>query len=123
MFFLLDDTFTLDNINNTLSKMKNREELLSILRFQVHEDRLEDWIKSHPCLSWSLLASTLLRANKKDAATQILQNHEFHLKGYHYYYVSRVYLCLCKWLTYILGLSKSHPCRVNWESLVICCNG
>ena len=64
-----------------LSKTKNEEEILSIMHAQTHEFRLEDYIKSHPCLSWSVLISMLLQAKEKDAANYILQNHEFHVKG------------------------------------------
>ena len=70
--------------------MKNEEKIYSLLNAQAHEDRLEDCFKSHPCLSWSVLISTLIRAKEKEAAKIILQNHEFQVKGYSYNY--------CVWL-------------------------
>ena len=76
IFLYLDHSFTLENIFNTLPEMKV---LLSLLPGQVNKRTLENWIKLHPCSSWSLLASVLLKANKKDDAKSILQN--FHIKG------------------------------------------
>ena len=66
----------------TLSKMMNEEQLLSFMQAQAHNGTLEDWMKSHPCLSWSVLISTLIRAKLKDAANHILHNYAIHLKGY-----------------------------------------
>ena len=77
----IDESFTPENIRKVLSKTKNEEQTLSLMYAQAHEFRLEDCIKSHPCLSWSVLISMLLQAKEKDAANYILQNHEFHVKG------------------------------------------
>ena len=81
-FYYIDESFTLETIHCTLSKMKNEEYVLSSLYAQAHEDRLEDCLKSHPCLSWSVLISMLLRARRMVAANYILQNYEFNMKGY-----------------------------------------
>ena len=77
----IDESFTPENIRKVLSKTRNEEEILSLMHAQAHEFRLEYCIKSHPCLSWSVLISMLLQAKEKDAANYILQNHEFHVKG------------------------------------------
>ena len=81
IFSIIDESFTPENIHKVLSKTKNEEDVLSLMHAQAHEFRLEDCIKSHPCLSWSVLISMLLQAKEKDAANYILQNHEFHVKG------------------------------------------
>ena len=77
----IDESFTPENIHKVLSTTKNEEDILSLMLAQAHESRLEDCIKSHPCLSWSVLISMLLQAKEKDAANYILQNHEFQVKG------------------------------------------
>ena len=77
----IDESFTPENIRKVLSKTMNEEQILSLMYAKAHEFRLEDCIKSHPCLSWSVLISMLLQAKEKDAANYILQNHEFHVKG------------------------------------------
>ena len=76
--FLSDDSFVMCQ---TLSKKMNEEHIMSFLYAQSHEGTLEEWMKSHPCLSWSVLISTLLRAKEKEAAKFILQNHESQVKG------------------------------------------
>ena len=76
----IDHSFTLENIFKTLPKMNMEKLLLSLLPGQVNKRKLDDWIKSHPCSSWSLLVSVLLRANKKEDAKCILQ--KFHIKGW-----------------------------------------
>ena len=81
----IDESFTPENIHKVLSKTKNEEQILSLMLAQAHEFRLEDCIKSHPCLSWSVLISMLIEAKEKDAANYILQNHEFHVKGTFYF--------------------------------------
>ena len=78
---VLDDSFTSDNVHNFLSKTKSEEHLLSIIRAEAHKYKLEDCIKSHPSLSWSVLISLLLRAKEKEVAKYVLQNHDFHVKG------------------------------------------
>ena len=78
---VLDDSFTPDNVHNVLSKTKSEEHLLSIIRAEAHKYKLEDCIKFHPSLSWSVLISLLLRAKEKEVAKYVLQNHEFHVKG------------------------------------------
>ena len=80
-YYYIDESFTPENIHKALSKTKNEEEILSLMHAQTQEFRLEDCIKSHPCLSWSVLIAMLLQAKEKDAANYILQNHEFHVKG------------------------------------------
>ena len=78
IFVVLDHSFTVENIL-TLPEMNMEKLLLSLLPGQVNKRTLESWIKSHPCSSWSLLVSVLLRANKKDDAKCFLQ--KFHIKG------------------------------------------
>ena len=80
LYFVLDESFNLENICDSLTKMKNEEQMLSFSHTHAHEDRLEDCMKSHPCLSWSVLISTLLRAKEREAAIYIL--HNFPVKGY-----------------------------------------
>ena len=70
------------NTCRILSEVNNGEQLLPLLHAQAHEDRLEDCIKSHPCLSWSVLISMLFQAKQKDAANYIVQNLELIVKGY-----------------------------------------
>ena len=79
-----------------LSKTKNEEQILSLIHAQTHEFRLEDCVKSHPCLSWSVLISMLLQVKEKDAANYILQNCEFHVKG------------TVNPLNYVFGIVKYH---------------
>jgi hypothetical protein len=75
--FIEDESFTLENIRHNL---KNKKKLLSLLHAH-RKASLKDCVKSHPCLSWSVLISVLLRAKEKAAASWILQNHELHIKG------------------------------------------
>ena len=81
LIMYIDESFTPENIRKVLSKTRNEEEILSLMHAQAHDFRLEDCIKSCPCLSWSVLISMLLQAKEKDAANYILQNHEFYVKG------------------------------------------
>ena len=81
LIMYIDESFTPENIRKLLSKTRNEEEILSLMHAQAHDFRLEDCIKSRPCLSWSVLISMLLQAKEKDAANYILQNHEFYVKG------------------------------------------
>ena len=62
--------------------MEIEKHILSVLHDDGFEGSLEECMRSHPCLSWSVLTSTLLKADKKDAAKYILHNHDFHVKGY-----------------------------------------
>ena len=94
LYCYIDESFTPENIRKVLSKTKGEEQILSLMHAQAHEFRLEDCIKSHPCLSWSVLISMLLQAKEKDAANYILQNHEFHVKGTFYF------------KTYVFGIVK-----------------
>ena len=77
-FFLTDESFTLENLRHTL---RNEKKLLSLLHAH-HEEGLEDCVKLHSCLSWSVVASILLRAKEKIGANYILQDHELLVKGY-----------------------------------------
>ena len=77
--FLLDDSF---DMCQTLSKKMNEEQIMSFLHAQAHDGTLTDWMKSHPCLSWSVLISTLIRAKEKATAHHMLRNHKFLVKGY-----------------------------------------
>ena len=82
MFFLIDESFTVSKIRHLPSTMEIEEHMLHLLHGDGLEGSLEECMRSHPCLSWSVLTSTLLKTNKKDAAKYILQNHDFHVKGY-----------------------------------------
>ena len=82
--YYADDSFTSENIRDVLSKTKNKELVLSTFLAEANESRLEDCIKSHPCLSWSVFISILLKAKEKEAANYIFQNHDFHIKGTHF---------------------------------------
>ena len=78
---IIDDSFTSENVHNVLSKTKNEEQLLSLINTEGHKYRLKDCLKSHPCFSWSVLISVLLKTKEKEAVNYILQNPEFHVKG------------------------------------------
>ena len=78
-----DDSFTSENIHAALSKTKNEEQVLSIIRAEANKYKLEDCIKSHPCLSWSVFISILHKTKEKEAANHILRNYDFHIKGTH----------------------------------------
>ena len=55
----------------------NKEELIRVLGRE--SDAEDDWLKCHPSLSWSLILSALLRAQKRNAALHITKT--FRVKG------------------------------------------